>query len=127
MIVVDASTAILGLLSDGDARHRIANEELHAPHLVDSEVVHALRAQVRRGRIRARDAKAALVTWQRLGLHRHAALGLLPRVWALKDNVSAYDATYVALAEALDCPMLTADSRLAGAPGIRCVLMTVRT
>lgn len=48
-------------------------------------------------------------------------------MWALRDNVSAYDATYVALAEALDCPLLTADARLANAPGVRCVVVTVRT
>lgn len=127
MIVVDASSAVLALLGDGDARRHLASEELHAPHLVDSEVAHALRVQVRRGRVRARNGALALDAWQRLGIARHGAVGLLPRVWALKDNVSAHDATYVALAEALDCPLLTADARLAAAPGIRCPVVTVRT
>jgi predicted nucleic acid-binding protein len=126
LIVVDASVAVLGLLGEGDARQHLATDDLHAPHLIDSEVAHALRAQVLRRRVRAREAEAALRAWQRLGLVRHAAVGLLPRVWALRENVSAYDATYVALAEALDCPMLTADARLAAAAGIRCAVVTVR-
>jgi predicted nucleic acid-binding protein len=127
VIVVDASAAVLGLLHGGDARDRLAGEDVHVPHLVDSEVAHALRGQVRRDRVPASDARAALMQWQRLGVRRYPALGLLSRIWALRDNVSAYDATYVALAESLGCPLLTADARLAGSPGIRCQIVTVRS
>jgi len=126
LIVVDASAAILGLLDDGDARRQLATEELHAPHLIDSEVTHVLRRQELQGRIGAGDARRALDTWRRLGLTRYGAAGLTLRMWALRPNLSAYDATYVALAEALDCPLLTADRRLAGAPGIRCRVTIVR-
>ncbi|NEM05423.1 type II toxin-antitoxin system VapC family toxin [Geodermatophilus normandii] len=67
----------------------------------------------------------ALDTWRRLGVTRHPASGLLDRVWQLRDDLTAYDATYVALAEALDCTVVTADGRLARAPGIRCAVTVV--
>lgn len=58
--------------------------------------------------------------WARLGVQRIDTIGLLPRVWELRDNLTAYDATYVAVAEALDADLVTADQRLTRAPGIRC-------
>ena len=125
MIVVDASAAVLGLLNDGDARARLAHEALAVPHLVDSEVVQALRSQVRRGDIDAGDARRALDVWAQLGIQRVGLVGLLERVWDLRDNLTAYDATYVAVAEALDCPLLTADARLARAPGPGCPITVV--
>jgi len=70
-------------------------------------------------------AWAALDTWRRLGLTRYPVFGLLERVWGLRDNLSACDATYVALAEHLDCPLLTADARLSRAPGVRCTITVV--
>lgn len=118
---------MLGLLNDGDARGHLTREDIHAPHLVDSEIAHALRAQVHRGRVSAREANRAIERWQRLGLRRYPAVGLLPRVWELRDNISAYDATYVALAEALGCSVVTADARLARARGVNCPVLTVRT
>jgi predicted nucleic acid-binding protein len=126
LIVVDASAAVLGLLNDGDARHRMADEELAVPHLADSEVANALRAQVARRRVAEHDAKVALDRWAKLGVRRHWALGSLPRIWELRHNLSAYDATYVALAEAMGCAMLTGDRRLAAAPGARCEMIVVR-
>lgn len=68
---------------------------------------------------------AALDAWRRLGMTRYAAVGLLDRVWQLRDNLSSYDAAYVALAEALDCALLTGDRRLARGPGIRCPVTLV--
>ncbi|MHB1446061.1 MAG: type II toxin-antitoxin system VapC family toxin, partial [Acidimicrobiales bacterium] len=62
----------------------------------------------------------------RLGLRRHASVSLLSRVWQLRMNLSAYDATYVALAEASGCALLTADARLAAAPGVKCPVLVVR-
>lgn len=126
MIVLDASGAVLALLNDGEARRSLARERVAVPHLADSEVAHALRAQVLRGRVDARHAAAALTSWARLGLRRFAAVGLLPRMWELRANLTAYDATYVALAEALDCELVTADARLAQAPGARCSITVVR-
>jgi predicted nucleic acid-binding protein len=126
VIVLDASAAVPGLLNDGDARRSLATQTVVVPNLADSEVAHALRAQVLRDRISADDAHAALARWARLGLRRFAVVGLLGRIWTLRDNLSAYDATYVALAEALGCELLTADARLAAAPGPTCAMTVVR-
>lgn len=126
MIVVDASAAVLGLLNDGDARARLTGEAVACPHLVDSEIVHALRSQVLRGDVDAALAQRAIDTWGRLGIRRIGIVGLLARMWALRENLSAYDATYVAVAEALDAALLTADARLARAPGPRCPITVVR-
>jgi predicted nucleic acid-binding protein len=126
VIVVDASAAVLGLLNDDEARRRLAHEVVAAPHLIDAEVAHALRAQVIRGTIEASSGGRALQRWARLGIARFPVVGLLERVWALRDNVTAYDACYVALAEALDCGLLTADARLGSVPGPRCPVTIVR-
>jgi predicted nucleic acid-binding protein len=125
VIVVDASAAVAGVLNDGVARRTLAVERLHAPHLVDSEVASALRRRVGARQLEAAAGWSALDAWRRLGLTRYPVFGLLDRVWELRDNLSAYDASYVALAEQLDCPLLTADSRLSRAPGVRCTITVV--
>lgn len=125
MIVVDASAALSGLLNDGPARRSLANERLHAPHLVDIEVASGLRRRVAARQITAHDGWMALDRWRRLGATRYPARGLLERVWELRDNLSAYDATYVALAEMLSCALLTADARLGRAPGVRCPVTVI--
>ena len=127
MIVVDASAAVLGLLNDGDARSYLAAEPFACPHLADSEIVHALRGTVRRGDVGAADAERALATWARLGMERVSIVGLLERIWKLRENLTAYDATYVAVAEALDVPLVTADARIARAPGPTCPITVVRS
>ncbi|MGK2929568.1 MAG: type II toxin-antitoxin system VapC family toxin [Acidimicrobiales bacterium] len=126
MIVIDASAVVLGLMNDGEARATLEVDAVVCPHLVDSEVVHALRSQVLRGGLDAGTAENMIVVWQRLGLERVGVTGLLGRVWELRENLSAYDATYVALAEALAVPLLTADGRLGRAPGPRCTISVVR-
>jgi predicted nucleic acid-binding protein len=126
VIVLDASAAVLALLNDGDARRALASQTVVVPHLVDCEVAHALRGQVLRGSVGAEQAGAALVRWARLGLRRFAVVGLLGRIWELRKNLSAYDASYVALAEALACELVTADARLARAAGPRCAITVVR-
>ncbi len=126
MIVIDASAAVLGLLNDGDARATLSTSSMVCPHLADSEVAQALRAQVLRGEVSAADASQAIDAWSRLGIERVGVRGLLPRIWELRDNVSSYDATYVAVAEAFDAPLVTADGRLARAPGPRCTVTVVR-
>jgi predicted nucleic acid-binding protein len=122
VIVVDASAAVAALLNAGPARRALAGEQLHAPHLIDSEVANALR---RARTLEAELAWAALDTWRRLAVTRYPAHAMLDRIWALRDNLSAYDATYVALAESLDCPLLTADARLARAPALGCSVTVV--
>ena len=126
MIVVDASAAVLGLLSAGEARRVLAEASVAVPHLIDSEVANALRRRVLAGDVGAEDAGVALARWSRLGVRRFAAAGHLDRVWRLRDNLSAYDATYVALAEALECELVTADARLGGAPGPTCSITVLR-
>jgi len=123
MIVLDAS-ALLELLLGTAQGHtiaaRLADPELglHTPHLADVEVAQALRRYVRERNLDADSAASALADLRALDLVRHSHEPLLDRVWALRENVTAYDAVYVALAEALDAPLLTCDGRLARAPGI---------
>jgi predicted nucleic acid-binding protein len=124
VIVVDASVLAPALADDSAAgrraRRRLRGERLAAPELIDLEVQSVLRAAVRAGRI---DEPRALDAWRALGslpLTRARHRPLLARAWELRDNLSSYDASYVALAEALDCALLTADGRLAQAPGPRC-------
>lgn len=123
--MVDASAALSGLLNDGPARRSLATDQLHAPHLIDSEVASGLRRRVAARQVTADNGWAALDTWRRLGLTRYAGYPLLERVWQLRDNLSAYDAGYVALAESLGCPLVTADVRLSQAPGVRCPITVV--
>ena len=124
-MVVDASAAVGALLRDGEARRYLSADSLAAPHLIDAEVLQALRRLAAGGSVESADAEAAVRQWSRLGLTRLAVHGLTSRIWALRHNLSAYDASYVALAEALDCPLLTADVRLAGAPGPNCPITLV--
>lgn len=84
-----------------------------------------LRRRVLAGDVPAQAGWTALDTWRRIGITRYAAGTLLGRVWELRDNLGAYGATYVALAEALDCALLTADARLSRTPGLRCAVTVV--
>lgn len=127
MIVVDASAAIAALLNAGAARDLLGDEQLHAPHLVDHEVASALRRRVLAGALFAEAGWALLDTWRRLALTRYPVFTLLERVWELRENLSAYDASYVALAEGLGCALVTADSRVSRAPGLTCPVTVVPT
>jgi len=123
MIVLDASALVellLGTIRGRSIGDRLADPALglHAPHLVDVEVAQALRRYVREGDLDADSAASALEDLRSLDLERHAHEPLLDRVWALRQNLTAYDAVYVALAEALDTTLLTCDGRLARAPGV---------
>jgi predicted nucleic acid-binding protein len=120
VIVLDASVILPGLLADGSSRELLVREDVHVPHLADSELALGMRSNVRRGAVPCGAAQEALARWSALGVRRHGVLHLLPRIWALRDVLSAYDATYVALAELLGCPLATGDRGIAGAPGVRC-------
>lgn len=125
MIVVDASAALMGLFDDGDARRMLQSEDLHVPALVDSEIANTLRRREQAGLLGTEEAARALGVWRMLGVRRYFAVGLLGRMWELRHNSSAYDATYVALAEALGCDLLTADSGLTRAPRLPCSVRLV--
>lgn len=124
---MDASAAVAALLNEGDARTMLAFERLAAPHLVDAEIAQALRRQAIAGKIAADDASRALRTWSLLGVDRYPGAGLHERVWALRHNLTADDATYVALAEALEAPLVTADAKLAASTGPSCAITVVRS
>ena len=131
MIVVDASVIVTALADDGPdgdlCRGRLAGQALAAPHLMDLEVGSVLRRLVRNGRVPERRAHLALTDLTDLPVERAPSLPLLPRCWELRDNLTIYDAAYVALAETLDVRLLTADGRLARATGPRCPVDLVRT
>lgn len=125
MRVVDAGV-IVELVADNLDPARIGDEEIVAPHLIDSEVTNALRQLVRRGNLTEEQGAMAMDAFTRLTLARFPADWLRPRMWALRDNLSAYDATYVALAERLGATsLLTTDGRLAHAPGIQCTIEVI--
>lgn len=111
-----ADTAQAGLAREQLDRHR---HQLWAPHLVDAEIGHALRRHVRQGRLEANVAEEALDELTEIELDRVDHEALLPRAWELRDNLSFYDALYVALAEAIEQPLITFDGRIAKAPGIK--------
>lgn len=124
MLVVDASVVIELLLHTPragaiEARLFGMPGPWHAPHLLDVEVAQVLRRFVVRKSVSAARGAAALRLLELLPLSRHPHRPLLSRVWALRDNLTAYDATYVALAEALGGTLLTTDERLGRAPGLR--------
>jgi predicted nucleic acid-binding protein len=122
MIVVDASALLEVLLQTSlgarvEVRLFDGEEELHAPHLLDVEIAQGLRRLVRTGEVSSGRAADAIADLSDLDLHRHGHLDLLRRAWKLRDNITAYDAMYIALAEAIEAPIVTCDGPLAKAPG----------
>jgi predicted nucleic acid-binding protein len=130
MIVLDASSAVdlvLGLGAHERLRSRAAPPEtLHAPHLIDLEVISAMRRRVLRKELTAERAREAIEDFNDLVLTRYPHTTLRERIWALRHNVSAFDAAYVALAESLDAPLITSDGRLADVPGARARVEVLR-
>jgi predicted nucleic acid-binding protein len=118
VFVIDSSAAIDALLEPRDPLlvERLSGaRELHAPHLLDVEMLHALRRLVVAGTLTPERAEYARKDFAALRIRRYAHHPLADRIWALRDNLTAYDAAFVALAEALTVPLVTCDARLATA------------
>ncbi|CAA9513412.1 MAG: hypothetical protein AVDCRST_MAG05-3156 [uncultured Rubrobacteraceae bacterium] len=125
MLVLDASAAVAVLLNLGPAadnirlRTSLPGENLHVPHLFDVEVLHVLRRHSLSGTLSESREHLALSRLHDMRLSRYPHTAFLGRIWELKNNLTAYDAAYVALAEALNAPLVTTDAKLARATGIR--------
>lgn len=124
MLVVDAS-ALLPAIADGtdigrQRRQRLGRDRLHAPDLILVESLSVIRRQTLAGMLDAAQAEQAVDDLLALPIVIHPTAPLLRRAWELRANISPYDACYAALAEALNCPLLTGDARLARAPGLVC-------
>jgi predicted nucleic acid-binding protein len=130
VIVVDASAVLDVVLRTAGAsaieeRLFADGERLHAPHLLDLEVMQAIRRHRLRDAITDARASHAVELLSVLPLTRHEHRSLTNRIWALHHNLTAYDAAYIALAEALDAPLVTRDAKLASAPGHRATVELV--
>jgi predicted nucleic acid-binding protein len=121
MIVVDASVIMAWLLRLR-SMSLPSDQHVHVPHLIDTEVANAVRGHVRRGDLDQRSGWDILHTFRWLAITRHGTFSMLDRVWELRHNLTAYDAAYVALAETLQCPLVTGDARISRAPGLRCAV-----
>ena len=130
MIVVDASVLVTALVDDGPDGHsvrgRLQGVELSVPAHVDVEFLHALRGLVRSGQTSPGRADRAIAHLVRLPLRRFELPAVASRTWQLRDNLTPYDAAYVALAELLSASLVTSDGRLARATGPRCVIELIR-
>ena len=125
MIVIDASAVLEVLIGEPNdtLAPRLAGEAvLHAPHLLDTEVLHVLRRLEHRDELTSEQARSARRSFDSLAIDRYPHRPLSDRVWDHRAVLSAYDATYVALAEALDATLVTTDRRLTGAGGVRATI-----
>ena len=127
MIVADASSILELLLQTPlaaavERRLLRDGETIHAPALLDLEVAQVLRRYVSRGELSELRAGFALDTMTMFPVVRYTHEAMLPRIWELREDLTAYDAAYVALAEALRAPLVTGDERLARAPGVRAAI-----
>ncbi len=121
MLVVDTSALVAALVADPPSAVLVqrlgAESELHAPHLIDVEALSALRRLVRLGHLPVERAETVREDLRDLAIVRYPHAMLLDRMWELRDNLTAYDAAFVALSEVLGAPLVTADARVAAAPG----------
>jgi predicted nucleic acid-binding protein len=126
LIVADASVLAPALADDGPqgdrARSRLSGETIAVPALADLEVASVLRRAALEDRLDDRRSRQALADLAALPMRRAPHVALLERIWELRENVTVYDGAYVALAEALDVRLVTADQRLGRATGLQCQL-----
>ena len=131
MLVIGASVLAVARLDDGPdgdvVRHRLHGEQLAAPALIDLEVASVWRGLARGGHLDPRRVGLALDDLRDLPIQRVDHTPFLARCWELRDNLTIYDAAYVALAEALQAPLLTGDRRLSRSTGPRCVIEVIKT
>lgn len=119
-VVIDASAAVDLLRTTAVSfaiAARIEQAELHAPHSIDLEVASSFRRHTRAGAVSEQEAARAVAAFRAMKIVRHPHTALLPRIWQLRHNLTAYDAAYVALAELLGAPLVTRDGRLARSAG----------
>ena len=122
MIVIDASCALKLILKQGNAEglaDRLLSEEIHAPHLIDVDILNGLRRLLRLRQVPVERARDGLAWLLELAIERHGHAELAWRIFDLRDSLSAYDAAYVAVAELAQAPLLTADGRLVRSHGHR--------
>jgi predicted nucleic acid-binding protein len=124
-LVIDASSAVCALtgttVTAAVLRERLASSRCHAPHLIDAEVGHALRRKLLNGQLSSDTAMVALRLLRNTVHTRYPHVGAVAELaWLMRENLTYYDALYVAVAAALRVPLLTLDSRLAGTPGLPC-------
>jgi predicted nucleic acid-binding protein len=122
MIVADASILVECVAGSSVVQDLLDDEQIQVPAVADVEVANALRKYVRLGRFSADDGWRALETYRWMAVTRHSTFAFFERIWELRDNLTPYDAAYVALAEIIECPLVTADARLGRAPGLRCAV-----
>ncbi len=131
VLVVDASVLVAALADDGlsgdIAGARLRGETLAVPEVADLEVASVLRRQNRAGLLSDRRAQLALPDLAVLPLRRASHAALSGRTWELRGNLTVYDAAYVALAEALECPLIIGDQRAARSPGPTCRIELLST
>lgn len=117
MVVVDASLLVDALLGVDSANASLSGRDLHAPVTIDVEVLHALRRRWLAGELRDDAVTTVIALFQHTSITRHSVQPLVERIWSIRRNITAYDASYVALAESLAIPLLTRDWRLAHSSG----------
>jgi len=129
VLVTDAGVWVRALVDEGPGdptRTRLVAEPVvAAPALIDLEFTNVLRGLLTKGSIAPPDAELALAEFLQAPIQRYTHESLVPRIWQLRQNLTAYDASYVALAEALGVDLLTIDRGIGGAPGIRCRVVLV--
>lgn len=129
MIVVDTSAMVELLIGEDEraekVREAVTGEALAAPHAIDLEFTSVLRGMTLGRKLSKDRAEAALSTLEQLDLRRYDHTWYLPRIWELRANMWPYDAAFIALAEALGIPLLTADKKFDGVPKTGCAIITV--
>ncbi|QDY77409.1 type II toxin-antitoxin system VapC family toxin [Streptomyces qinzhouensis] len=130
VLVLDTSALVAFLVGQDDladeVRRTAEGHRLAAPHAVDLECASVLRGLTRGKKLSDTQAEQALKVLSRMALRRYDHTPLLPRIWQLRHNMWPYDASFIALAEQIGADLVTADAKLAGAPGLRCTIRNLR-
>jgi predicted nucleic acid-binding protein len=125
LIVVDASAVVEAMSGDEQTRSLLVENNIAAPHLLDTEVIHVIRKHLQRRAISLRVANEAVSFLHAFEIERVATVALNDAIWGMRANLTSYDATYVALAQHLDVPLLTGDRRMAKAARRYCQTIVI--